>query len=240
MACIFGGTRGIGLAVARRFLREGCAVAVASRHEDNVDAAVDQLRHLATNRDLVHGLCCDVRQESAVQRAISWTEENVGPIRYSVNSSGINIDKLLLQTTEPDMRCVLDTNLVGSILCSKAVLKHMMRRREGSIVNIGSVVGTKGNIGQAVYSASKAALTGFTRSLAKEVASRGITVNLVVPGYIATQMTKPEHLRQVGPLIPLRRVGSSDEAAEAVYFLATASYMTGQEVFVDGGLQLNF
>ncbi|CAN8002175.1 unnamed protein product [Ixodes hexagonus] len=250
VACVFGGTKGIGFSVARKFLLEGCVVAVFSRQADNVTAAVDQLQLFASQTGLVHGTCCDVREEESVRQAVGWTEQHVGPIRYLINSSGksamsagnrITVDKLLLQTAEEEMRLVLDTNLMGAIFCSKAALRHMVKRREGSIINIGSsIVGARGNVGQAVYSASKAALSGFTKSLAKEVASRNVTVNLVVPGFISTQMTRPEQLERVGPLIPLARAGTSDEVAEVVHFLAGASYMTGQAVSVDGGLQLNF
>ncbi|KAG0424480.1 hypothetical protein HPB47_028321 [Ixodes persulcatus] len=240
VACVFGGTGGIGACVAKRFLLGGCAVAVFSRRADSVAATVAQLQPFAGQHAPVKGMCCDVREEDSVREVVGWTEQNVGPIRYLVNCSGVVVDKLLLQTTEADMRRLLDTNLMGAIFCSKAALKHMLRRREGSIVNIGSVVGDRGNVGQVVYSASKAALVGFTRSLAKEVASRNITVNLLVPGFIATQMTTPEHLERVGPNIPLGRAGSADEVAEVVHFLAGASYMTGQAVSVDGGLQLNF
>ncbi|XP_077546702.1 3-oxoacyl-[acyl-carrier-protein] reductase-like [Haemaphysalis longicornis] len=237
-ACVvFGGTRGIGLAVARRFLRAGCPVAVFSRDRDNVEAAVEQLS--SSGPGAVHGHCCDVRNEASVQEAMAWAEQEVGPVRYLVTSAGINLDRLLVQTSEAEMRSVLDTNLVGSLLCCRAALKAgMLRRREGSIVTVGSVVGAKGNAGQTVYASSKAALVGLTRSLAKELASRNITVNMVQPGFIDTGMTRAEHLKAVEGHIPLKRPGGAEEVAEAVHFLATSGYVTGQVLPVDGGLRL--
>lgn len=240
VACIFGGTKGIGLSVARKFLAEAHSVAIFSRNEETVKASVNNLQGAFQDKTIrVHGHPCNVRDEREVLEVTSWTESNIGPIHFLINSSGINIDRLLLQTSQSDLRAVIDTNLIGSINTCKAVVKHMLKRKHGSIVNIGSIVGTKGNTGQTAYSASKAGLHGFTKSLAKEVASRGIRANLVVPGFIETDMTKGERLDEILPRIPLRRIGSPDEVAEAVYFLARASYMTGQAVFVDGGLQLN-
>lgn len=236
-ACVFGGTRGIGMAVARRFLRAGCPVAVFSRDQNNVEAALEQLS--SSEPSVARGRCCDVRDEASVREAMAWAEQEVGPVRYLVTSAGINLDRLLAQTSEAEMRSLLDTNLLGTLLCCRAALKAgMLRRREGSIVTVGSVVGAKGNAGQTVYAASKAALVGLTRSLAKELASRNITVNMVQPGFIDTGMTRAEHLKAVVGRIPLMRPGEAEEVAQAVHFLATSGYVTGQALAVDGGLRL--
>ncbi|XP_064487209.1 carbonyl reductase family member 4-like isoform X2 [Ornithodoros turicata] len=240
VACVFGGTKGIGLSVSKKFLAESHHVAVFSRSDDNLKKSVNSLVKAFPDKiKQIHGRTCDVRSEDEIKEVISWTENNVGAINSLINSSGININKLLLQTSSADLRSVIDTNLIGTINTCKAVLKYMLKRKQGNIINIGSIVGTKGNVGQTAYSASKAGLDGFTKSLAKEVASRGIRVNLVVPGFIKTDMTETEHLDSILPLIPLRRIGCTEEVAEIVYFLSCASYMTGQTVFVDGGLQLN-
>jgi 3-oxoacyl-[acyl-carrier protein] reductase len=161
-----------------------------------------------------------------------------------VNNAGITRDTLLLRMKEADWDAVLDTNLKGVFLCTKAVSKGMMKQRSGSIINISSVVGITGNAGQANYAAAKAGILGFTKSIAKELASRGIRVNAVAPGYISTDMTEtlPEEVRkQILGQIPLGRIGSPEEIAQTVVFLASpaSSYITGQTLSVDGGMAIS-
>ena len=173
--------------------------------------------------------------------AVSQVEDALGPIDILVNNAGITRDGLLIRMNEADWSAVLDVNLKGVFNMTKAVARGMMKRRAGRIVNIASVVGITGNAGQANYSASKAGVIGFTKTVAKELASRGVLANAVAPGFIDTDMTKalPESAREtLLKLIPLSRLGSPDDVARAVLFLSSdlASYITGQVVVVDGGM----
>ncbi|XP_031799776.1 carbonyl reductase family member 4 isoform X3 [Sarcophilus harrisii] len=175
---VFGGSRGIGKAVAQLMAQKGYRLAIASRNLEAARAAAGDLEgnHL--------GLCCDVSKEQDVQNAFEEVEKNLGRVKFLVNAAGISRDALLLRTKTEDMVSQLHTNLLGSMLTCKAALKHMIQQQGGSIVNIGSIVGLKGNPGQCVYSASKEGLVGFSRSLAKEVARKKIRVNVVAPGII--------------------------------------------------------
>ncbi|KAK2907565.1 carbonyl reductase family member 4 [Channa argus] len=232
LAVVFGGSRGIGRAVSRLLAVRGCRLAVVSRNEDAAQTTVASLYgddHVA--------FTCDVFKEQEVQKTFESIQKMCGNISYLVNAAGINRDALLLRTKPEDMVALLHTNLLGSILTCKTALRSMLHTQGAAIVNIGSVVGLKGNAGQCVYSASKAGLEGFTRSLAKEVASRNIRVNLVAPGFIRTDMTaelKEDMIRS----IPLGRFGEPEEVAQVVLFLLESSYITGQVLVVDGGLQL--
>lgn len=183
-------------------------------------------------------LSCDVAKEQDVQSTFEEIEKNLGPVNFLVNAAGINRDNLLVRTSAEDMLCQLQTNLLGSMLTCKAAVKTMIKQQGGSIVNIGSVVGLKGNPGQSVYSASKGGLVGFSRALAKEVAKKKIRVNVVAPGFVHTDMTKDlkeEHLKSN---IPLGRFGDPLDVAHAVLFLLESPYITGHALVVDGGLQL--
>lgn len=232
LAVVCGGSRGIGRAVSVLLASRGCKVAVVSRNRDAAQATVaslDGADHTAFS--------CDVSQEQDVQRTFETIHKNQGNISYLVNAAGINRDSLLMRTKPEDMVALLHTNLLGTMLTCKAALRSLLHSPGAAIVNIGSVVGHKGNAGQCVYSASKAGLEGFTRSLAKEVASRDVRVNLLAPGFIRTDMTaglKEEQLRT----IPLGRFGEPEEVAKAVLFLLESPYITGQVLVVDGGLQL--
>ncbi|KAJ8280055.1 hypothetical protein COCON_G00071210 [Conger conger] len=182
--CGFGGSRGIGRAVSQLLAARGYRVAVVSRNLEAAQAAMATLPgagHVA--------LHCDVSKEQEVQEVFQSIQKTCGSLQYLINAAGINRDRLLLRTGQEDMVSVLHTNLLGPMLTCRAALRNMLTRQSGAIVNIGSVVGQKGNAGQCVYSASKAGLEGFTRSLAKEVASRNIRVNLLAPGFIRTDMT---------------------------------------------------
>lgn len=233
LAVVCGGSRGIGQAVSRLLAERGCRLVVVSRNEDAAQATVASLRgaeHVA--------LSCDVSKEQEVQKTFETIQKTCGNISYLVNAAGINRDALLLRTRPEDMVSQLHTNLLGTMLTCRAALRSMLHTKGAAIVNIGSVVGLKGNAGQCVYSASKAGLEGFTRSLAKEVASRQIRVNLLVPGFIHTDMTtgltEEDKLRS----IPLGRFGEPEEVAHAVLFLLESPYITGEVLVVDGGLQL--
>ncbi|KAM3875655.1 carbonyl reductase family member 4 [Diretmus argenteus] len=234
LAVVCGGSRGVGRAVSRLLAEErGCRVVVLSRNRDVAQAAVASLSgadHMAFS--------CDVSREQEVRETFETIQKTCGNISYLVNAAGINRDGLLLKTKPEDMVAVLHTNLLGTMLTCKAALRSMLHTQGAAIVNIGSVVGLKGNAGQCVYSASKAGLEGFTRSLAKEVASRKIRVNLLAPGFIRTDMTAGLREEDRAPSIPLGRFGEPEEVAQAVLFLLESPYVTGQVLVVDGGLQL--
>ncbi|XP_038134935.1 carbonyl reductase family member 4 [Cyprinodon tularosa] len=233
LAVVCGGSRGIGEAVSRLLAERGCRVAVVSRNQEAAQAAVASL-HGADHQ----AFSCDVSKEQQVQETFERIQKTCGNISYLVNSAGINRDALLLRMRPEDMVAVLHTNLLGSMLTCRAALRSMLRTQGAAIVNIGSVVGLKGNAGQCAYSASKAGLEGFTRSLAKEVASRNIRVNLLAPGFIHTDMTAGLREEARARSIPLGRFGTPEEIAQAALFLLEASYVTGQVLVVDGGLQL--
>uniref|UniRef100_A0A4W5LCY7 3-ketoacyl-[acyl-carrier-protein] reductase beta subunit n=1 Tax=Hucho hucho TaxID=62062 RepID=A0A4W5LCY7_9TELE len=225
LCVVCGGSRGIGRAVSRLLAERGCRVAVVSRNQDAAQATVVSLTgadHMAFG--------CDVSKGEEVQKTFETIQKTCGNISYLVNAA------VLIQVK--DMVALLHTNLLGSMLTCKAVLRSMLHTQGGAIVNIGSVVGLKGNAGQCVYSASKAGLEGFTRSLAKEVASRNVRVNLLAPGFIRTDMTVGLREGEGVRTIPLGRFGEPEEVAKAVLFLLESPYITGQVLVVDGGLQL--
>ncbi|XP_054154219.1 3-oxoacyl-[acyl-carrier-protein] reductase-like [Oppia nitens] len=241
-ALIIGGSRGIGYSVAQRFAKSGYNITIVSKNEDNVNKSVNQLRQWSeqnNNSVVVSGQVCDISRPESIDNFVKSLDQSLGAVEVLVNAAAVNRDKLLMSTTEDVVDDIIETNLKGTIFMCKSVLRRMVRHKKGSIVNIGSVVGLTGNRGQTIYSASKAGLVGFTKSLAKEVAPIGVTVNLIAPGFVKTDMTsniiinpKPEDL------IPMRRMGSPQEIAEAVYFLANASYITGEVLICDGGLHL--
>jgi 3-oxoacyl-[acyl-carrier protein] reductase len=235
VAFVTGGTRGIGLAIGRALHQAGAGVAVAGRDEARAGQVAAELG------DRTHGVACDVAQADQVEAAIRSAEQALGPVDILVNNAGLTRDNLLLRLTDADWDAVLDANLKGAFHTTRAVLKGMMKRRSGRIVNITSVVGLWGNKGQANYAASKAGLIGFSQSVAKEYASRGILVNCVAPGFIETDMTAalPDEARAtLLESIALGRLGRPEDVAGAVLFLASdlAAYMTGQVLVIDGGL----
>ncbi|XP_058049111.1 3-oxoacyl-[acyl-carrier-protein] reductase isoform X2 [Ahaetulla prasina] len=231
VCAIFGGSGGIGQAVAQLLAQKGYCLAVIARNLDRAQATVDRLGgHLA--------LSCDITKEEAIQKTFKEIENKLGHIRYLVNAAGINRDGLLLRTKSEDMLSQLQTNLLGTMLTCKAAVKSMIQQQSGAIVNVGSIVGLKGNAGQSAYSASKAGLVGFSRSFAKEVAQKNIQVNMVAPGFIHTDMTAHLKEEELKKTIPLGRFGQPQEVAQSIAFLLETPYVTGLILVVDGGLQL--
>nr|XP_044622911.1 3-oxoacyl-[acyl-carrier-protein] reductase isoform X5 [Equus asinus] len=197
VCAVFGGSRGIGRAVAQLMARKGYRLAIIARNLDVAKAAAGELGgdHLAFS--------CDVAKEHEVQNTFEEMEKNLGPVNFLVNAAGINRDSLLVRTKTEDMVSQLHTNLLGSMLTCKAAMKTMIQQQRGSIVNVGSIIGLKGNSGQSVYSASKGGLVGFSRALAKEVARKKIRVNVVAPGFVHTDMTKDLKEDDIKKSIPL-------------------------------------
>jgi len=234
-AFVTGSTRGIGWAVARALHAAGAQVAIVGRSADRAQAVAAEFGERAA------GVACDVADAAQVEAAIAAAEQALGPIDILVNNAGLTRDNILLRLTDEDWDAVLDANLKGAFHTTRAVIKGMMKRRSGRIINITSVVGLTGNKGQANYAASKAGLVGFTKSVAKEYASRGVLANCIAPGFIETDMTAalPSEARTaLLEQIALGRLGRPEDIAAAVLFLASehAAYITGQVLVVDGGM----
>ena len=232
-AFVTGSTRGIGRAVAGALHQAGARVAIVGRDQARADAVAAELGERAC------GVGCNVADAAQVEAAIAAVEKALGPVDILVNNAGITRDNLLLRMTEAEWNEVLEANLTGAFHTTKAVLKGMMKRRAGRIINVTSIIGLTGNKGQANYAASKAGLIGFTKSVAKEYGSRGILVNAIAPGFIETDMTAglPEDLRKAMLAgIALGRLGKPEDVAGAVLFLASelSGYITGQVLVVDG------
>ena len=237
VALVTGGTRGIGRSVAATLHAAGARVALTGRSRDTADAAAAAIGEGA------YAFACDVTDGDALRAAIAACEAQVGAIDILVNNAGVTRDNLLIRMTDEDWDAVLDANLKGAFIATQAVIKGMMKRRWGRIINLTSVVGLIGNKGQANYAASKAGLIGFTKSVAREYAGRGVLVNCVAPGFIDTDMTAalPEAARSaLLEAIPLGRLGAPEDVAAAILFLASgqAAYVTGQTIVVDGGMAI--
>lgn len=237
-AIVTGASRGIGAAIARKLCEAGANVALCSRSAEAVAAIADALN---SEGYTAISTAADISQKSDVEALIKAVQERFSQIDILVNNAGITRDTLLMRLKDEDWHAVLQTNLTGTMYCTRAVLRPMIRQRSGRIINISSVIGVMGNPGQASYAAAKAGIIGFTKTIAREVGARGITVNAIAPGFITTDMTAqiPEqHQKQLLELIPLRRFGSPEDVADAVCFLASdaARYITGQTLHVDGGM----
>jgi len=239
-----GGTRGIGLATAKLFASQGSRVVILGRDLDRIHHVLEkELCPISpsTSSALNHiGLQCDVSKQEQVDLTIKELSK-VAPIDFLIHSAGIARDALLMAHKAEDIESVIATNLMGTIWINKAVAKGMMRRKKGAIINISSVVGIQGNMGQTVYSASKSAIIGFSKSLSKELGSRGVTVNVIAPGYIDTDMTSgitEVRKQEIMARTSLGRLGQPEDVAEAALFLAQAKFITGQVLVVDGGLSL--
>ncbi|MBU6230613.1 MAG: 3-oxoacyl-[acyl-carrier-protein] reductase [Cyanobacteria bacterium REEB459] len=238
VAIVTGASRGIGRAIALSLAAAGAKVVV--NYAQSAQAAEDLVQQIEAAGGHALALQADVAQVDQVERLVAETVEKLGPINILVNNAGITRDTLLLRMKLEDWQAVIDLNLTGVFLCTRAVSKGMLKQRSGRIINIASVAGQMGNPGQANYSAAKAGVIGFTKTVAKELAPRGITVNAVAPGFIATEMT--ENLpngEEILKFIPLGRFGQAEEVAGMVKFLAAdpaAAYITGQVFNVDGGM----
>ena len=240
VALVTGASRGIGAVVAQRLAQDGAAVAV--NYQASETAAAQVVAAITAAGGNAAAFPADVSQEDAARELVDRVMAQWGRLDILVNNAGITRDRLLLRMTPADWDEVLQVNLRGAFLCTKYVMPHLIRRRQGRIVNMSSVVGLSGNPGQANYAAAKAGLIGFTKAVAREVASRNITVNALAPGFIDTggmveQMTA-EARQQVLTRIPMARFGSADDVAEAVAFLCGpgAGYITGQTLTIDGGM----
>jgi len=237
VALVTGASRGIGRAIALALAKRGATVVAAARG-DNARPVVDEILALGQTAE---ALSLDVTDPAAVEVALGGVLERHGRVDILVSNAGITRDQLLLRMKRDDWDAVLATNLTASFTICQAVLRPMLKQRSGRIVAISSVVGQMGNAGQANYAASKAGLIGFCKSMAREVASRGITVNVVAPGLIETDMTRAltgESREDWAQRIPLGRLGTPDDVAHAVCFLASdeASYITGHVLAVNGGM----
>ncbi len=239
VAFITGGSRGIGKQVALKFAKNGYNI-VINYVSDNTDIKGLQEEFEKENVELLL-VKADVTKKEEIQNLVKTAIEKFGHIDVLVNNAGITRDGLLMRMKEEDFDKVIEINLKGTFLVTKEVIPYMMKKREGSIINISSVVGVVGNAGQSNYAASKAGIIGFTKSVAKELASRNIRANCVAPGFIKTDMTdvlSEEVKENIHNQIPLKRMGEPEEVANLVYFLGSeeSKYITGQVVHVDGGM----
>jgi 3-oxoacyl-[acyl-carrier protein] reductase len=240
IAVVTGAGRGIGRAMALRFAAEGAEVVCVSRTAENSAKVASEVQALGRR---AWGVAVDVADSAAVTEAVKNLLGECGRVDILVNNAGVTRDGLLMRMSDEDWDAVLNTNLKGSFLFTRALVRQFIRQRSGRILNVASVIGLMGNAGQCNYAASKAALIGFTKSAARELGSRSITVNAIAPGFIETAMTEQmtaEAREKLAGRIPLARLGRPEDVSSAVKFLASeeAGYITGQVLHVNGGLYL--
>jgi 3-oxoacyl-[acyl-carrier protein] reductase len=238
IALVTGASRGIGAAIADELAAQGATVVGTATSQTGADAIAARLSAHGG-----HGRVVDVGDAASIDALLEAVAKDIGPISILVNNAGITRDNLLMRMKDEDWQAILDTNLTSVYRTSKAVMRSMMKARKGRIINIASVVGVTGNAGQTNYAAAKAGIIAFSKSLAKEIGSRGVTVNVVAPGYIATDMTRdlPEDAKQsLMNQIALGRLGEPADIARAVAFLAgpAATYITGETLHVNGGMYM--
>ena len=238
IALVTGASRGIGKAIATQLAQQGATVVGTATSENGADAISSYLSEFGGK-----GLALNVTDKESVDNAVKAITDEFGAIDILVNNAGVTRDNLLMRMKDDEWQSIIDTNLTSIFTLSKAVLRGMMKKRFGRIVNIGSVVGSAGNAGQANYAAAKAGVIGFSKSMAREVASRGITINVVAPGFIDTDMTKAlsdDQREAIFKDIPANRLGEPDEIAATVAFLVSsgAAYITGETIHVNGGMYM--
>jgi len=241
VALVTGGSRGIGRAIALEFAARGAAVVV--NYNKSPEAAEEVVRQIQAAGGKAAAYQADVSDFKQAEALVKFAVETFGDLSILVNNAGITRDQLIMMMPEADWDAVINTNLKSSFNCSKAAVKHMLRKRAGRIINMASVAGQMGNAGQTNYSASKAGQIGFTKALAREVAARNITVNAIAPGFVDTEILDnmtPETLEAALKMVPLARKGKPEEIAYAAAFLASdeAAYITGQVLGVDGGMAM--
>jgi 3-oxoacyl-[acyl-carrier protein] reductase len=237
VALVTGATGGIGADIARDLHKQGAVIAITGRNTEKLDALKAELG------ERVESFPADLSSSEAASELVKAVEEKLGQIDILVNNAGLTRDNLAMRMKDEDWQQVLDVNLTAPFKLAQACLRGMMKRRFGRIINISSIVGTTGNPGQVNYCASKAGMTGWTKAMAQEVASRGITVNCVAPGFIATAMTDAlddGQKERINAQIPAARMGSSAEIAAGIIYLASdeASYVTGQTLHINGGMAM--
>ncbi|MGT2908053.1 3-oxoacyl-[acyl-carrier-protein] reductase [Streptococcus dentiloxodontae] len=234
---VTGSTRGIGLAIAHKFAALGANVVLNGRSA----ISEELLAQFADYGVQVVGISGDISSSEEANQMVSEAIEKLGSVDILVNNAGITNDKLMLKMTAEDFDAVLKINLTGAFNMTKAVMKPMTKARQGAIINLSSVVGLMGNIGQANYAASKAGLLGFTKSVAREVAARGVRVNAIAPGFIESDMTDaiPDKMKDAMlAQIPMKSFGKPDQVADVAVFLAQQEYLTGQTIAIDGGMTM--
>ncbi|MBM7643425.1 3-oxoacyl-[acyl-carrier-protein] reductase [Streptococcus loxodontisalivarius] len=235
---VTGSTRGIGLAIAHKFASLGANVVLNGRSAISQEL-LDSFKDYGVTVLAISG---DISDSQDAKRMVAEATEALGSIDVLVNNAGITNDKLMLKMTEEDFESVLKINLTGAFNMTQAVLKPMSKARQGAIINMSSVVGLVGNVGQANYAASKAGLIGFTKSVAREVAARGVRVNAIAPGFIESDMTDaiPEKMKDAMLVqIPMKAFGQPEQVADVTVFLASQEYLTGQVIAIDGGMTMN-